>query len=133
MSTPDRLRPHPTERFGQPAQLVDLSQVAAGLRAEPHPAVGGHRQIAAFRNGPVTLVLFVFEPGGLLKEHRADGVVMIHALSGQLVVVVDDDELHEVAAGQLLALGPGIPHSVRATVASEVLLSVHRTDAAPGQ
>jgi len=133
MSPPDRLRPHPTERFSQPAQLVDLNQVAAGLRAEPHPAISGHRQIAAFRHGPVTLVLFVFEPGGLLKEHRAEGVVTIHALSGQLVVVVDEDELHEVAAGQFLALAPGVPHSVRATVASEVLLTVYRTDAAPGQ
>jgi quercetin dioxygenase-like cupin family protein len=128
MTPPDRLRPHPSERFSDPAQLIDLNETSARLRAEPHAAIGGHRQISVFHHGPVTLVLFVIEPGGLLREHRAEGVVTIHALSGRLVVVVDDDDLHELVAGQLLALAPGISHSVRATVASEVLLTVHKTD-----
>jgi quercetin dioxygenase-like cupin family protein len=35
------------------------------------------------------MVSFVFEPGGLPKEHQADGVVTIHALSGHLRVVAE--------------------------------------------
>jgi hypothetical protein len=56
---------------------VDLAATAAALRAEPHSPVSGHRQIAVYRNGPVTLVSFLFEPGGIMKEHRTDGVVTI--------------------------------------------------------
>jgi quercetin dioxygenase-like cupin family protein len=85
----------------------------------------GHRQIAVFRHGPVTLVEVVFEAGGLMKEHKAEGVVTIHVLSGNLVVVAED-EAHELSAGQLVALAPGIPHTVRALAPSEMLLTVHK-------
>jgi len=62
MTIPERLRPHPQDRFRDPAQLFDLKQAAARLRAEPHAAVEGHRQIALFRHGQVTVVLYLFEP-----------------------------------------------------------------------
>jgi len=125
MSTIDRLRLHPQERFSAPAHVFDLTRTAEALRSEPHAAVEGHRQIAIFRRGPVTLVQFVFEPGGILPEHSAEGVVTIHVVAGKLVVVADD-EAHQLGPGQLLALAPGVPHTVRAEVASEMLLTVHR-------
>lgn len=125
MSITDRLRPHPQERFSAPVQVVDLPLAAAELRSEPHPGVDGHRQIALFRRGPVTLVQFVFEPGGILPEHSAEGVVTIHTLGGRLVVVADD-EAHTLGPGQLLALAPGVAHTVRAEIASEMLMTVHR-------
>jgi len=125
MSSTDRLRPHPQERFSAPAQVLDLTRTAQELRSEPHPAVEGHRQIALFRRGPVTLVQFVFEPGGVLPEHSAEGVVTIHTLAGRLVVVADD-EAHTLGPDQVLALAPGVPHTVRAETASEMLLTVHR-------
>jgi len=125
MSITDRLRPHPQERFSSPAQVLDLARAAQELRSEPHPAVEGHRQIALFRRGPVTLVQFVFEPGGVLPEHSAEGVVTINVLAGRLVVVVEE-EAHRLGPGQMVALAPGVSHTVRAEVASEMLLTVHR-------
>jgi quercetin dioxygenase-like cupin family protein len=121
----ERLRPHPEDRLAAPVQVVDLAAVAAGLRAERHASVAGHRQIAVMRHGPVTIILLVFDEGGLLKEHRAEGVVTIHVLSGRLQVVVDE-EVREMASGELMALAPGLAHSVRALAPSELLLTVHR-------
>ena len=118
----------PEERLAAPVQLVNLAEAGARLRAEPHAPVSGHRQIAVFRHGPVTLLLFRFEPDGLLREHRAEGVVTIHVLSGRLVVIADD-EAHQLEAGQLLGLAPGVSHSVRATATSEMLLTIHLTPA----
>jgi quercetin dioxygenase-like cupin family protein len=126
MSPTDRLREHPEDRLAAPLQLVDLADAGARLRGEPHGSVSGHRQIAVFRHGPVTLLLFRFEPDGLLPEHRAEGVVTIHLLSGRLVVIADDDP-HQLEPGQLLGLAPGVVHSVRATAASEMLLTIHQT------
>lgn len=125
MSPNERLREHPEGRLAAPVQLVTLAAAAARLRAEPHPSVTGHRQITIVRHGPVTLVLFVFDTDGLLKEHRAEGIVTIHVLDGRLQVMADG-ETHELEAGALLALAPGIPHAVRAATASEMLLTVHR-------
>jgi quercetin dioxygenase-like cupin family protein len=126
MPTSPRLRQHPQDRLSASAQVVDLATAATQLAAEPHDAIAGHRQIAVFRHGPVTALLFVFEPEGLLKEHQTDGVVTIHSLAGRLVVTAEDNEM-ELAAGQLLALAPGVPHTVRALVASCMLLTVHKT------
>jgi quercetin dioxygenase-like cupin family protein len=125
MSPPDRLRPPPEDRLATPVQLIDLPESAARLRQEPHHAVGGHRQIAVFRHGPVTLLSFAFDPDGILKEHKADGVVTILALSGHLRVVAEDEPF-DLTAGRLLALAPNVVHSVMAVTASEMLLTVHR-------
>ena len=121
----DRLRPHPEDRLTAPVQVVDLAAAAAKLRAEPHAPVSGHRQIALMRHGPVTVILIVFDAGGLLREHQAEGVLTIHVLSGRLQLVVDE-EAREMAAGDLMALAAGVPHSVLALAPSELLLTVHR-------
>ena len=71
MAPPDRLRPHPRDRWPDKTQLIDLTAAVTGLRAETHHAIAGHRQIALGRDGPVTLLLFVFESGGFLKEANA--------------------------------------------------------------
>lgn len=125
MPSNDRLRQHPEDRLAEPIQLIDLPGVAAGLRSEPHGSVAGHRQIAIVRHGPVTVILFAFEAGGVLKEHSAEGVVTIQVLKGRLHLVVGGDS-REAGPGQLVALAPGVMHSVRAPVASEMLLTVHR-------
>ncbi len=121
----DRLRPHPEERLAAPVQLVDLTTTVAGLRTEPHAPVGGHRQIAVYRHGPVTLLLFVFEPEAVLREHRVDGVVTIHCLAGHLRVVAEE-EAHDLTPGRLIAIAPNVPHTVLALTGSEMLLTVHR-------
>jgi quercetin dioxygenase-like cupin family protein len=121
----ERLRPHPEDRLTSLVQVVDLAAAAAGLRSEPHAPVSGHRQIAVVRHGPVTIIQFVFDTGGLLKEHRAEGVVTIHVLSGRLKIVADE-ESRDVGQGELMALAPGVPHSVLALAPSEMLLTVHR-------
>jgi quercetin dioxygenase-like cupin family protein len=125
MPTSDRLRPHPEERLAGPVQLVDLAETATALRREAHDPVAGHRQIAVYRHGPVTLVSFVFEPEGILKEHRADGVVTILALTGHIRVVAEE-QAYDLTAGRLLALNPNVPHTVMAVTASEMLLTVHK-------
>ena len=128
MKETDRLRQHPEDRLAAPVSVLDLAERSAQLKAEPHASVSGHRQIALFRNGPVTLVLFVFDEGGLMKEHHAEGPVTIHVLRGQIDVTVAD-QTHSLTAGQLVGLAAGIPHTVHAPVASEMLLSVCKTGA----
>ena len=110
--TPDeRLRPPSHERLAVPVQHVDLAAVTARLRSEAHASVGGHRQVALVRRGPLTVILFAFEPDGFLKEHSADGEVTIHVLAGRLEVTVDgelrlpyDDDLNLDKATVVVAL-----------------------------
>lgn len=122
--TEDRLRAPPVERFAGEKHVFSLGSALAELRAEDHPARSGHRQVALFRRGPVTKVLFSFEEGGRLKEHSAPGLVTIHVLEGHLDVEADGRE-HELSGGDVLILDPDVPHGLRARERSAMLLTVH--------
>lgn len=131
MSADDRLRVHPKERLSGGVQHVDLADAATRLRAEPHAATNGHRQVAIVRHGPFSILLFVFERGGVLKEHRTDGEVTIQVLAGELEVMVGTGAA-VIGRGELLSLPPGQSHSVRAMDASEMLLTIcHRASESP--
>jgi quercetin dioxygenase-like cupin family protein len=119
---------HPKDRLADPVQHVSLADAAARLRAEPHEAVAGHRQVALVRHGPVSLILFAFERDGALKEHRTDGAVTIHALTGRLTVTTAGSDV-QLSAGELVSLAPNLLHSVHALESSEMLLTICRTAA----
>lgn len=126
MTPPDRLRTHPDQRLAASVQFVDCQSVASSLRAEDHHGVAGHRQVAIVRQGPVTMIVMAFEIGGEMKEHKAEGVVSIQVLSGLLKLMVGSDT-HDLGIGQLVTLAPGVPHSLSAITAVDMLLTVHRT------
>jgi quercetin dioxygenase-like cupin family protein len=118
-----RLRPHPNTRLTGPAVHLNLPDLSRALQAEPHPATAGHRQAGLIHHGPLRLLLFAFEPGGRLPEHRAPGHVVIHCLRGELSVEAAASH-HRLGDGEVLVLEPNVPHSVMALAESEMLLTV---------
>jgi quercetin dioxygenase-like cupin family protein len=123
MTHADRLRPVPQDRFAEPVQVLDLVTATARLRSEPHPAIDGHRTVTLDRHGDVTLVLIAFDEGGFHQEHQVPGVVTLHVLRGHLKVRTRDAE-HDLPAGRVLTLAPGISHSVHALNPTEMLMTV---------
>jgi quercetin dioxygenase-like cupin family protein len=124
MNSPDeRLRPHPVGRLAGPVVPLNLPEIARALRAEPHPARDGHRQVGLIHGEDLRLVLFAFEAGGRLPEHRAPGQVVIHCLRGELVVAAGGTP-HRLGAGEALALDSSVPHAVDAVAESDMLLTV---------
>lgn len=119
-----RRRPHPSDRFAGAEHLLDLPAVLRALRDEPRSGTNGHQQIALLHHGPVRLVLFAFEPGGRMPEHRAPGWVTIHVLRGALRVRTPNAR-HELGEGQILSLAPDVPHDVEAAEAADMLLGVY--------
>jgi quercetin dioxygenase-like cupin family protein len=120
---PDRLRQHPEERFRAPTHQIDLNAIAEALLAEPLPAQRNHRQETLYRHPPVTVALFLFEAGAQLPPHLAEGVVSVHVLEGRIRMAVEGKE-HEIPAGQILVMAPGVKHDVRAVEKTRMLLTV---------
>ncbi len=119
-----RLRRAPAERFAGDEHSYALAEIAGQLRAEPHSGTDGHRQITIAHHGSVALVLFDFEANGQLLDHVADGLVTIHTLAGNVQVRTPTGN-HELRAGTVFVLSPGVTHDLRASVPSQVLLTVH--------
>ncbi len=119
-----RLRPHPDDRFRGNAMLVNLPDVAVVLRGERNAGERGHRQETVFKQGNVTVALFVFDRFSHLAEHVAQGIVTMHVLKGWVKITAGDAE-HELKAGHMLILNAGIRHGLKAEEESEVLVSVH--------
>lgn len=128
-SNPDRLRTPPRERFTGDTKRFDLERVYEKLAEEAHGAVDGHRQITLFKRGATTVIAFLFEEGGYLPEHSADGVATLHVLEGRLHVETPD-ERHGLEDNGMLVLRPGVPHSVDAEEAAKMILTVHLVDEA---
>lgn len=125
-----RLRRAPSERFQGESHDFDLDAVARRLRGEEHPVRNGHRQITLFQREHTTHVVFAFDADGFLHEHTTPGLVTIHVHSGRLQVE-EGGRTHDLTAGRLLVLDPGVPHSVRASSESVMLLTVHLARHAP--
>jgi quercetin dioxygenase-like cupin family protein len=125
MSAPEkRRRPHPSDRFAGAERALDLPAALRALRAEPRSGTNGHQQITLLHHGPVRLVLYAFEPGGLIPEHEVPGWITIHVLRGSLNVRTPDAR-HTLRTGQILALAPDVPHDVDATEETDMLLGVY--------
>jgi len=119
----ERLRPHPSVRLAGPVVALNLPDLARALHAEPHPSIQGHRQAGLAHRGSMRVILFAFEPGARLPEHRAPGHVMIHCLRGALEVEASGG-VQRLAQGDAVLVDPDVPHSVLAAAESDMLLTV---------
>ncbi len=124
MDTSDPDRPRASERLEGDERLIEFDAVATALQAEGQAARMGHRQITLVHEHGLSVLLFAFDEGGRLADHAADGQVMIQALAGELEVRTAATT-HELRAGSLLVLSPGMVHDVTARVPSRMLLTVH--------
>ena len=124
MSERTHRRTPPKERFSPNEDELDLDKAAEALAAEPAGGEHGHRQMTLFHHGPMTIALFVFEESGArLPDHVVDGPVIIQSLAGRIRVNGADGH-HELPAGRLLRLAPGVRHDVEALEPSRMLLTV---------
>lgn len=119
----ERLREHPEPRFAAPQHAFDLEAVAAHLQQEFQAGEEGHRQETLYKHGSTTAAFFVFGHLTRLPPHRTEGVVMIHVLKGYLQVTAEG-LVHDLRAGRLLVLAPGVEHNLVAYEESQMLLTV---------
>ena len=122
--SPQRLRPHPEDRFAGPHHRFDLDAVAARLASEDAAGVAGHRQQMLYKHGPTSLALFLFGAGTRLPPHRTGGTVIIQVIKGRLTVNAGEQR-HDLSAGSLVVLEANLQHEVIAHEESQMLLTVH--------
>ena len=90
---------------------------------EASTEAGGRNAITLLKENGTSVVLIAMDKGNRIAEHKAPGVVTIHVLKGHIEITGDDRTIAG-RPGTLLAFRPAIVHSLHASEASAVLLTV---------
>lgn len=78
---------------------------------------------ALVKQGPLRIVLIALGPGARIAEHRAEGPIMIQAISGEIRFEVGS-EVRDLAPGEFLTLRTGVQHAVGSESGGAFLLVV---------
>ncbi len=101
---------------------LDLPAEVSRLRAETTWNTGQNAK-TLIKYDTFRVVLVALQAGKTLPEHRTEGRISVHVLSGH-VEVKADGRTFSLRAGSLLALDHNLPHDVRALQESSVLLTI---------
>ena len=121
-------RPHPgTDRsVAGPMLLFRLPDELRRLRSEPN-WTGGRRTITLAKQGDLRTVLMALRAGARIEEHQSTGALTVQVLEGRVSFTVGG-ETHTLVPGDLLAIEPGLPHTVQAEEESAFLLTLAHSD-----
>ena len=75
------------------------------------------------KGGSLTVTLVSIAAGGAIAEHRAEGTITVQPLEGSIRFTALG-AAYDLAPGQLLSAGPGVPHSVSSEEGGSFLLTV---------
>jgi quercetin dioxygenase-like cupin family protein len=89
---------------------------------EDVPAAGIHSR-TVHADGDLRMVLFGFAAGEELSEHTASRAAIIHVLSGAFDLTLGGEPV-DAPAGTVVHMAAGLPHALRATTPSRMLLTL---------
>jgi quercetin dioxygenase-like cupin family protein len=97
----------------------ELQQISAtGL-----PARQGRSARTLVKDGPLRVTLIVLGAGESIPEHYADGPITVAPIAGEIAFHTNEST-ETLRPGDLLALGPGIRHSVESATGGAFLLTI---------
>ena len=114
-------RPH-APPMADPFLEFDLPAEIQRLHAETTWNTGQNARTLA-KYADFRVVLIAFAADARIREHRTEGRISIHVLSGH-VQLRASGRTFNLRAGGLLALDHGVPHDVHALEESAILLTI---------
>ena len=76
-----------------------------------------------YKDAQLRLVVFGFDTGQELTDHTTRHAAVIHGVSGRLEVDLDGEQV-EVRPGSWVHMPPNLPHAVKATEPSVMVLAL---------
>lgn len=100
-------------------RVVELAQ----LRGPHAERLNGRTARSLVREGPLRVTLVALAPGGGMPRHEAPGPMMAQGVDGEVQFTVGERG-YLLRPGQILSLGPHVPHSVESRTGGSFLLTV---------
>ena len=99
----------------QPGEVIDVRPLGAGLATA--------KTSTLLKSDKIEIIRLVMAAGKVLAEHKARGEITVHCIEGRIAFTALG-QTHELAAGQLLYLPAGEPHSVQCLEDASFLLTL---------
>lgn len=102
---------------------IDLHRYMSQLKSEEAWLNSQRNAITLFKTDAMRIVMIGLHAGGILPEHKAEGIISVQVLKGHIRFIVGDDE-KKLVEGHMLTLHEKIPHTVVAVEESVFLLTM---------
>lgn len=79
------------------------------------------KQIIKKPNGNITL--FAFDEGESLTEHTSPFEAVVYIVDGEMEITIGGKPFN-VKAGEILVMPPNVPHALKASIKSKMLLTM---------
>ena len=119
---PDAHRRAHNPPMAEPFMAFDLAGEVDRLKAETTWSNGQNAR-TLIKYDDLRVVLMALQAGARLPEHKTEGRISVHVLSGH-VQLRASGQTFDLRGGGLLALDQGIPHDLEALDESAVLLTI---------
>ena len=118
----DGARQHVSPSLADRHLEFELAAEAERLKAEPKWS-SGHSARTLIKYDDLRVVLLAMAAGQRMAEHKAEGRITVHVVSGHIQLGVSD-KTFDLRTGGLLALDRAVPHDVIAIEESVFLLTI---------
>lgn len=99
----------------EPGEIVSIGPLG--------DAIAGTKTSALFKTSTFEVLRLVIPAGKVIPEHTAPGDITVQCLEGAIDFVADGTP-RRLAAGQMLYLTGGTPHSLRGVENASVLVTI---------
>ena len=119
-------RPQGDRTIDAPLVTIDLLSFIELIRKEKPWKDSDRNAITVFKTNGMRIVLIALHKGAEMIKHKADGLISVQVLEGQMLFNTDEQSIN-LGKGQMLALHEGIPHSLLAKEETIFLLTLTTT------
>lgn len=106
-----------------PVIAIDWKEALGSLRSSDSYRTGDHAARTLAKHRALRVVLVAMRADGRMDEHHADSAISVQCLQGRFRFDVSGT-IHDLAPGQVLVVGDGLPHSVTAADECAFLLTI---------
>ena len=105
---------------------IDMNSFIELIKKEKVWEESDRNAITVFKTNSMCIVLIALRKGAEMNKHKADGLISLQVLEGQIMFKTDEQTV-ELGKGQMLALHEAILHDVLAKEETIFLLTLTTT------
>ncbi|MEO6948815.1 MAG: cupin domain-containing protein [Ginsengibacter sp.] len=107
-------RPEGDRILDAPLVNIDLKEFLTTIKSETAWKEKDRNAITVYKTPGLRIVLIALHKDAELPRHKAEGIISVQVLDGEIKFGTDDAEV-DLKSGQMIALHKGLYHSVKAT------------------